>query len=148
MMFGRMLRRSLWRRGFRRWPEVMWAWPSVTERNRKRRSRPAMAFDPRPPRKVDRSAASPRGDSTSREHRQTQSSAAAGIKPAKFRSVQNRAAVQILRRPAAEANTRVLLLQQRLDEMSVKYETLMMHTAEREREKIKYEKMLQRFWSN
>lgn len=66
----------------------------------------------------------------------------------KFRSVQNRAAVQILRRPAAEANTRVLLLQQRLGEMSVKYETLMMHTAEREREKIKYEKMLQRFWSN
>lgn len=50
MMFGRMLRRSLWRRGFRRCPEGKWAWHSVTEMNRKRRSRPAMAFDPRPPR--------------------------------------------------------------------------------------------------
>lgn len=59
MMFGRMLRRSLWRRGFRRWPEGKWAWPSVTEMNRKRRSRPAMAFDPWPPQKVNQSAASP-----------------------------------------------------------------------------------------
>lgn len=47
MMFGRMLRLSLWRRGFRRCVEEKWAWQSATETNRKRRSRPAMAFDPR-----------------------------------------------------------------------------------------------------
>lgn len=46
IMFGRMLRLSLWRRGFRRCVEEKWAWQSVTETNRKRRSRPAMAFDP------------------------------------------------------------------------------------------------------